>query len=51
MRERLRAYGLFTEIIAWQLRFFVPVDATGIGVLSKLFAWFPVERIGAREAA
>ncbi len=51
MRERLRAYGLFTEIIAWQLRFFVPVDATGIEVLGKLFARFPVERIGDREAA
>ncbi|RHZ90682.1 methylase [Cereibacter sphaeroides] len=51
MRERLRAYGLFTEIIAWQLRFFVPVDATGIEVLGKLFARFPLERIGDREAA
>ncbi|TXG98614.1 MAG: methylase [Nevskiaceae bacterium] len=51
MRERLRAYGFFTEIIAWQLRFFVPVDATGIEVLCKLFARFPVERIGEREAA
>jgi len=51
MRERLRAYGLFTEIIAWQLRFFVPVDAIGIEVLGKLFARFPVERIGDREAA
>ena len=51
MRERLRAYGLFTEIIAWKLRFFVPVDATGIEVLGKLFARFPIERIGEREAA
>jgi transposase InsO family protein len=25
MRERLRAFGLFTDIIAWKLRFFVPV--------------------------
>jgi hypothetical protein len=25
MRERLRAYGLFSEIIAWKLRFFVPI--------------------------
>ena len=24
MRERLRAYGLFSEIISWKLRFFVP---------------------------
>ena len=27
MRERLRAYGLFSEIISWKLRFFVPADA------------------------
>ena len=46
MRDRLRAYGLFTEIISWKLRFFVPVDASGIEVLGKLFARFPVERIG-----
>ena len=29
MRDRLRAYGLFSEIISWKLRFFVPVDTTG----------------------
>ncbi|WP_141678829.1 hypothetical protein, partial [Acinetobacter baumannii] len=29
MRDRLRAYGLFGEIISWKLRFFFPVDATG----------------------
>jgi hypothetical protein len=51
MRERLRAYGLFTEIISWKLRFFVPVDATGPGVLDKLIATYPVERICEREAA
>ncbi len=51
MRERLRAYGLFTEIISWKLRFFVPVDATGITVLGKLLETYPVARIGEREAA
>jgi hypothetical protein len=51
MRERLRAYGLFSEIISWKLRMFVPTDADGIGVLAKLLDCFPVERIGEREAA
>ena len=51
MRERLRAYGLFTEIISWKLRFFVPVDANGAAVLGKLIETYPVERISEREAA
>jgi predicted RNA methylase len=51
MRDRLRAYGLFTEIISWKLRFFVPVDATGAAVLATLLETYPVERIGEREAA
>ncbi|WP_441847970.1 strawberry notch-like NTP hydrolase domain-containing protein [Paracoccus wurundjeri] len=50
MRERLRAYGLFHEIISWKLRMFVPVDeALGPEVLGKIFARWPVERVGARE--
>ena len=32
MRDRLRAYGLFSEIISWKLRLFVPTDASGAGV-------------------
>ncbi|MGD9865097.1 MAG: strawberry notch-like NTP hydrolase domain-containing protein, partial [Pseudodonghicola sp.] len=51
MRERLRTYGLFSEIISWKLRFFVPVDATGPAVIGKLLDRFPVERISEREAA
>ena len=51
MRDRLRAYGLFSEIISWKLRFFVPVDATGLEITGKLLDRFPVERIGEREAA
>ncbi len=51
MRERLRAYGLFTEIISWSLRFFVPIDAAGPAVLGKLIDTYPVARIGEREAA
>jgi len=51
MRDRLRAYGLFTEIISWSLRFFVPIDTMGPAVLGKLLDTYPVERIGEREAA
>lgn len=50
MRERLRAYGLFTEIISWKLRFFVPIESTGPAVLGKLLDTYPVARIGEREA-
>ncbi len=51
MRERLRAYGLFTEIISWKLRFFVPVDASGPTVLGKLLDTYPVARISDWDAA
>jgi predicted RNA methylase len=51
MRERLKVYGLFHEIISWKLRMFVPTDASGIGVLAKVLERYPVERIGGREAA
>jgi hypothetical protein len=51
MRERLRAYGLFSEIISWKLRFFVPVGTDGAGVLAKLFNLWPISRISEREVA
>ena len=50
MRDRLRAYGLFAEIISWKLRMFVPTDAGGVCVLAKVLERYPVERIGEREA-
>lgn len=51
MRDRLRAYGLFHEIISWKLRMFVPTDATGAAILAKVLERYPAERIGEREAA
>jgi len=51
MRDRLRAYGLFGEIISWKLRMFVPTDREGAGVLAKVLESYPVERFGEREAA
>jgi len=51
MRDRLRAYGLFGEIIAWKLRMFVPTDASGVEILSKVLDHYPVARICERDAA
>jgi len=51
MRDRLRAWGLFREIISWKLRMFVPTDASGADVLARVLDRYPVERIGEREAA
>jgi hypothetical protein len=51
MRDRLRAYGLFGEIISWKLRMFVPTDASGVEVLAKVLDSYPVARVGGREAA
>ena len=51
MRERLRAYGLFSEIISWKLRFFVPTDGSGCAVLARLLDTYALIRIAEREAA
>lgn len=51
MRDRLRAYGVFHEIISWKLRMFVPTDATGPAILAKVLERYPVERVSEREAA
>lgn len=36
MRDRLRSIGLFSEMIAWKVRFFIPVSNDGQAVLSRL---------------
>ena len=51
MRDRLRTYGLFSEIISWKLRFFVPVGTSGPEIIGKLLDRFPIERISERGAA
>ena len=51
MRDCLRTYGLFIEIISWKLRMFVPTDEGGIEVLAKLLEHYPIERIAEREVA
>jgi hypothetical protein len=51
MRDRLTAYGLFHEIIAWKLRMFVPIDERGAEVLARLIDRYPLQRIAEREGA
>jgi predicted RNA methylase len=51
MRDRLSAYGLFHEIIAWKLRMFVPADERGAEVLARLMERYPLQRIAEREGA
>jgi hypothetical protein len=51
MRDRLRTHGLFSEIISWKLRMFVPTDASGVEILAKVLEHYAIERIAEREAA
>jgi len=51
MRDRLRTFGLFSEIISWKLRMFVPTDEGGVGVLTKVLECYAIEHIAEREAA
>lgn len=55
-RERLCAYGLFSEISAWKLRFFVPIASaeaggeTGEAILARLIDRYPLVRVADRSA-
>lgn len=50
--DRLKAMGLFSEIVSWKLRLFVPDDlVTGSAVLERLFERHPLTRIADRKAA
>lgn len=51
MRDRLKAYGLFHEIITWKLRMFVPVSADGMEVLAKILDAYPIDRVSEKETA
>ncbi|MDN5787434.1 bifunctional class I SAM-dependent methyltransferase/DEAD/DEAH box helicase [Pseudorhodobacter sp.] len=47
-KDRLKADGLFSEIIAWKLRLFCPVDTGGITTLDRLIARYPVTGLNTR---
>ncbi|MDA9410273.1 hypothetical protein XH80_27050 [Bradyrhizobium sp. CCBAU 45384] len=51
MRDRLRAYGLFGEIISWKLLMFVATDASGVRISRRVLDIYPVARVSEREAA
>ena len=50
--DRLKAMGLFSEIVSWKLRLFVPDDVvTGSVVIERLFERHPLARIADQKAA
>jgi predicted RNA methylase len=51
MVDRLKAMGFVSEIIAWKLRLFVPVGATGPTILGAVMERYPLVRIAERSAA
>ena len=51
MRDRLRTYSRFWDIISWNLRMFIPTDISGIEMLSKELDQHLVGCISGREAA
>lgn len=48
MRDRLRSMGLFSEMIAWKLRFFIPTSDEGSAILSRLVEWHPISDVTGR---
>ncbi len=48
-KDRLKADGFFSEIIAWKLRLFCPTYPSGIAVLERLLARCPVSGLHARN--
>jgi hypothetical protein len=47
-KDRLKADGFFSEIIAWKLRLFCPTDSGGIAILDRLLARCLVTGLHAR---
>jgi hypothetical protein len=48
-KDRLKADGFFSEIIAWKLRLFCSTDSGGVKVLDHLLARFPIQGLHARK--
>jgi hypothetical protein len=51
MVDRLKAFGLMSEIISWKLRLFVPTSGSGPEILGALLERYPLVRITDRAAA
>ena len=41
-KDRLKADGFFSDIIAWKLRLFCPTDLAGVPICGSLLARFPI---------
>ena len=48
MRDGLRSMGLFSEMIAWKLRFFIPTSDEGSVILSRLVERHPIVDVTGR---
>jgi len=48
-KDRLKADGFFSEIIAWKLRLFCPTDSSGVKTIDHLLARFPLLALHARK--
>ncbi|AFL54940.1 methylase [Sinorhizobium glycinis] len=42
MRDRLKSVGLFSEMIAWKLRFFIPTSEEGSAIVARLIERHPI---------
>lgn len=49
--ERLKAFGLISEIVSWKLRLNVPAGAAGADAFARLVDRFPIQRVAGRKAA
>ena len=49
MRDRLRSIGLFSEMIAWKVRFFIPASDDGQAVLSRLLERHRIVDVASRS--
>ena len=48
--ERLKAFGLISEIVSWKLKLYVPAGAAGADVFARLVDRFPIQRVAIRKA-
>jgi hypothetical protein len=51
MIDRLKAFGLMSEIISWKLRLFVPTSVSGPEILGALLERYPLVGMADRAAA
>jgi hypothetical protein len=50
MVDRLKSFGLMSEIISWKLRLFVPIGTSGPNILAKVMGRHPLVGVDDRGA-